>query len=85
MKRYLALAEAYSGDDHYGKTTYGMIRYGADPVVVVLDSTRAGETVVGVPVVASVAEALPTSRPSRSSASRWPAAGCLRSGAGSSA
>jgi uncharacterized NAD-dependent epimerase/dehydratase family protein len=58
MKRYLALAEGYSGDDHYGKTTYGMIRYGADPVVVVLDSTRAGEEVEGIPVVASVAEAL---------------------------
>ena len=58
MKRYLALAEGYSGDDHYGKTTYGMIRYGADPVVVVLDSTRAGEEVEGIPVVASIAEAL---------------------------
>ena len=58
MKRYLALAEGHSGDDHYGKTTYGMIRYGPDPVVVVLDSTRAGEEVEGVPVVASVAEAL---------------------------
>jgi uncharacterized NAD-dependent epimerase/dehydratase family protein len=58
MKRYLALAEGYSGDDHYGKTTYGVIRYSPDPVVVVLDSTRAGETVEGIPVVASVAEAL---------------------------
>ena len=59
MKRYLVLAEGYSGDDHYGKTTYGVIRYGADPVVAVLDSERAGETVEGVPVVGSVAEALP--------------------------
>ncbi len=58
MKRYLALAEEYSGDDHYGKTTYGIIRYGSDPVVAVLDSTRAGETVEGVPVVATVADAL---------------------------
>jgi uncharacterized NAD-dependent epimerase/dehydratase family protein len=58
MKRYLALAEGYSGDDHYGKTTYGVIRYSPDPVVVVLDSTRPGETVEGIPVVASVAEAL---------------------------
>jgi uncharacterized NAD-dependent epimerase/dehydratase family protein len=58
MKRYLALAEGYSGDDHYGKTTYGVIRYAADPVVAVVDSTRAGETVEGVPVVASVAEGL---------------------------
>jgi uncharacterized NAD-dependent epimerase/dehydratase family protein len=59
VKRYLALAEGYSADDHYGKTTYGVIRYGADPVVAVLDSTRPGETVEGVPVVGSVAEALP--------------------------
>ncbi len=58
MKRYLALAEGYSGDDHYGKTTYGVIRYSPDPVVVVLDSTRAGETVEGIPVVASVEDAL---------------------------
>jgi uncharacterized NAD-dependent epimerase/dehydratase family protein len=59
MKRYLVLAEGYSGDDHYGKTTYGVIRYGADPVVAVLDTERVGETVEGVPVVASVADALP--------------------------
>jgi uncharacterized NAD-dependent epimerase/dehydratase family protein len=58
MKRYLVLAEGYSGDDHYGKTTYGVIRYGADPVVAVLDSERVGETVEGVPVVGSVADAL---------------------------
>jgi uncharacterized NAD-dependent epimerase/dehydratase family protein len=58
MKRYLALAEGYSGDDHYGKTTYGVIRYGADPVVAVLDSGRAGKTVEGVPVVGTVADAL---------------------------
>src|SRR5687768_1783326 len=59
MKRYLVLAEGYSGDDHYGKTTYGVIRYGADPVVAVLDSERVGESVEGVPVVGSVADALP--------------------------
>lgn len=58
MKRYLALAEGYSGDDHYGKTTYGVIRYSPDPVVAVLDSTRAGETVEGIPVVAGIADAL---------------------------
>ena len=59
MKRYLVLAEGYSGDDHYGKTTYGVIRYGADPVVAVLDSERVGEIVEGVPVVGSVTDALP--------------------------
>ena len=58
MKRYLALAEGYSGDDHYGKTTYGVIRYSPDPVVAVVDSTRAGETVEGIPVVAGIADAL---------------------------
>jgi uncharacterized NAD-dependent epimerase/dehydratase family protein len=58
MKRYLALAEGYSGDDHYGKTTYGVIRYSPDPVVAVVDSTRAGKAVEGVPVVASVADGL---------------------------
>ena len=58
MKRYLVLAEGHSADPHYGKTMYGVIRYGAEPVVAVLDSTRAGETVEGIPVVASVDEGL---------------------------
>jgi len=59
MKRYLALAEGYSDDVHYGKTTFGVIRYAPDPVVAVLDSTRAGETVEGgIPIVGTVAEAL---------------------------
>ena len=58
MKRYLALAEGYSGDDHYGKTTYGIIRYGSEPVVAVLDSERVGESVEGVPVVGTVADSL---------------------------
>ena len=58
MKRYLVLAEGYSADPHYGKTARGVMRYGADPVVVVVDSERPGETVDGVPVVAGVEEAL---------------------------
>jgi uncharacterized NAD-dependent epimerase/dehydratase family protein len=58
MKRYLVLAEGYSGDPHYGKTARGVIRYGADPVVVVVDSERPGESVDGIPVVAGVDEAL---------------------------
>lgn len=58
MKRYLILAEGYSGDDHYGKTTYGVIRYGTEAVVAVVDSERVGESVEGVPVVGSVAAAL---------------------------
>jgi uncharacterized NAD-dependent epimerase/dehydratase family protein len=58
MKRYLILAEGRSADRHYGKTMYGIIQYGPDPVVAVLDSERAGESVDGVPVVATVEEAL---------------------------
>jgi uncharacterized NAD-dependent epimerase/dehydratase family protein len=58
MKRYLALAEGYSDDVHYGKTTYGVVHYAPDPVVAVLDSTRAGETLEGIPIVGTVADAL---------------------------
>jgi uncharacterized NAD-dependent epimerase/dehydratase family protein len=57
-KRYLILAEGRSGDAHYGKTARGVIRYAPDPSVVVVDSTRPGETLDGVPVVGTVAEAL---------------------------
>jgi uncharacterized NAD-dependent epimerase/dehydratase family protein len=58
MKRYLVLAEGYSADPHYGKTARGVMRYGADPVVAAVDSERPGESLDGVPVVASVEEAL---------------------------
>jgi uncharacterized NAD-dependent epimerase/dehydratase family protein len=58
-KRYLILAEEKSGDPHYGKTARGIIRYGPHPVVAILDSTRAGETEQGIPIVATVEEALP--------------------------
>jgi len=57
-KRYLILAEGRSDDPHYGKTARGVLKYGADPVVAILDSTRAGETYDGIPVVASVNDAL---------------------------
>ena len=57
-KRYLILAEDYSGDPHYGKTARGILHYGLTPAVAVLDSTRAGETQDGVPIVGSVDEAL---------------------------
>jgi uncharacterized NAD-dependent epimerase/dehydratase family protein len=57
-KRYLILAEGRSGDPHYGKTARGVIRYGPDATVAILDSTRAGETQDGIPIVASVNEAL---------------------------
>ena len=58
MKRYLVLAEGYSADPHYGKTARGVMRYGTDPVVAAVDSERPGESLDGVPVVASVEEAL---------------------------
>jgi uncharacterized NAD-dependent epimerase/dehydratase family protein len=57
-KRYLVLAEGRSGDPHYGKTARGVIRYAPDPAVVVVDSTRPGQTLDGVPVVATVEEGL---------------------------
>jgi uncharacterized NAD-dependent epimerase/dehydratase family protein len=56
--RYLLLAEGFSGDPHYGKTMRGVLRYRRHDVAAVLDSTRAGETEDGVPVVATVEEAL---------------------------
>ena len=57
-KRYLVLAERYSGDPHYGKTARGLLRYRGEQVVAVLDSTRAGENQDGKPIVATVDEAL---------------------------
>jgi len=58
-KRYLILAEGRSSDPHYGKTARGILRYAPDPTVAILDSTRAGEGYDGVPIVATVEEALP--------------------------
>lgn len=58
MKRYLILAEGYSADPHHGKTARGVIRYRRDDVVAVLDSTRAGETMEGLPIVATVDDAM---------------------------
>jgi uncharacterized NAD-dependent epimerase/dehydratase family protein len=57
-KRYLILAEGFSGDPHYGKTARGVVRYRRERVVALLDSTRAGETQEGLPIVATVDEAL---------------------------
>ena len=57
--RYLLLAEGFSGDPHYGKTMRGVLRYRRQDVAAILDSTRAGQTEDGVPVVGSVEDALP--------------------------
>lgn len=63
-RRHLViLAEGQFGA-HSAKTAYGVIRYGPDHVVAVLDSTRAGENVAAflpghdIPIVATLAEAL---------------------------
>jgi uncharacterized NAD-dependent epimerase/dehydratase family protein len=58
VKRYLILAEGRALDPHYGKTGRGVVRYGSDPVVAIVDSTTAGETLEGVPIVATLAEGL---------------------------
>jgi uncharacterized NAD-dependent epimerase/dehydratase family protein len=57
-KRYLILAEGKSADPHYGKTARGVLRYSPHPTVAILDSSRAGETHDGIPVVATVDDAL---------------------------
>src|ERR671924_419017 len=57
-KRYLVLAEGKSADPHYGKTARGVLRYRRQDVVAVLDSTRAGATQDGLPVVGTVNDAL---------------------------
>jgi uncharacterized NAD-dependent epimerase/dehydratase family protein len=62
-RRLAILTEGQFGF-HHGKTAMGVIRYGADPVVAVLDSTLAGRSVADwlpgrdVPIVASLADAL---------------------------
>src|SRR6058998_1999550 len=57
-KRYLLLAEGRSGDPHFGKTARGVIRYRRHAVVAILDTTRVGEVQDGLPIVATVDEAL---------------------------
>ncbi|HEU5264511.1 MAG TPA: DUF1611 domain-containing protein [Gaiellaceae bacterium] len=57
-RRILILGEGFSHDPHYGKTMRGIVRYGPDPVVAILDSARAGESYEGIPIVGTVAEAL---------------------------
>ncbi len=64
-RRYLILAEGQFGEPG-SKTAMGVIKYGREPVVAVLDSTRAGRDVAewlgpehAAPIVANLAEALP--------------------------
>ena len=58
-RRILVLGEGFSHDPHYGKTMRGIVRYGPDPVVAVLDSARAGAEHEGIPIVATVEDAMP--------------------------
>jgi uncharacterized NAD-dependent epimerase/dehydratase family protein len=51
------LAEEFSADPHYGKTLRGVMRYRRESVVAILDTTRAGATDDGVPIVATIDEA----------------------------
>ncbi|HLX57254.1 MAG TPA: DUF1611 domain-containing protein [Ktedonobacteraceae bacterium] len=67
MRRIAILAEG-AFEWHYGKTATGVIRYGKDTVVAVIDSTKAGMDVAqalggasfgyGIPVVHDIREAL---------------------------
>ena len=62
-RRLAILAEGNFGF-HHGKTAVGVIRYGPDDVVAVIDSTQAGGNVSSIlpdrdiPIVASLAEAM---------------------------
>jgi uncharacterized NAD-dependent epimerase/dehydratase family protein len=58
-RHILILGEGFSHDPHYGKTMRGIIRYGPDPVVAVLDSQRAGMDHEGIPIVGTIEDALP--------------------------
>jgi uncharacterized NAD-dependent epimerase/dehydratase family protein len=57
-RRILVLGEGFSHDSHYGKTMRGIISYGRDPVVAIVDSARAGELHDGIPIVGGVNDAL---------------------------
>jgi uncharacterized NAD-dependent epimerase/dehydratase family protein len=57
-KKYLILAEEFSHDPHYGKTLRGVMRYRRESVVAILDTKRAGESDDGVPILATVEEAM---------------------------
>ena len=63
LHRLVILTEGQFGD-HHAKTAYGVIRYGRDDVIAVLDSTKAGRNVAeflpghDIPIVATLDAAL---------------------------
>jgi uncharacterized NAD-dependent epimerase/dehydratase family protein len=68
LRRLVILAEGAFGP-HDGKTGYGVIRYGRDDVVAVVDSTKAGQNVStylpghDIPIVATLIEVLALPNP----------------------
>jgi uncharacterized NAD-dependent epimerase/dehydratase family protein len=66
--RHIAILAEGGFEWHYGKTATGVLRYGKDPVVAVIDSTRSGQDAAqalggasfgqGIPVVQDIHEAL---------------------------
>jgi uncharacterized NAD-dependent epimerase/dehydratase family protein len=68
MRRLVILTEGQFGP-HHGKTAMGVIRYGADPIAAVLDSSIAGRNVrewlpdKDIPAVATLGEALALPEP----------------------
>jgi len=65
-RRYVALTDGYLADVHHAKTAHGVLRYGRDDVVAIIDPEFAGRRLRDVvpsidrdvPVVASMREAL---------------------------
>ncbi len=65
-RRYIALTDGYLADAHHAKTAHGVLRYGKDDVVAIVDEAHAGQRLgevvpsigTDLPVVASVGEAL---------------------------
>ena len=63
-RRHLAILAEGEFGPHSGKTAYGVIRYGRDDVIAVIDSTKAGQNVSAylrgfdIPIVASLDDAL---------------------------
>jgi uncharacterized NAD-dependent epimerase/dehydratase family protein len=68
LRRLVILVEGEFGP-HSAKTAYGVIRYGRDDVVAVIDSTRAGQNVEAflpghdIPILATLADALALPNP----------------------
>jgi len=65
-RRYVALTDGYLADVHHAKTAHGVLRYGRDEVVAVVDGEHAGRRLAEIvpslgrdaPVVGSLREAL---------------------------